>query len=239
MMKGEHAINPRFFPRSVLLALIVAASFFPWISISHATTSVFINEIHYDNAGTDTGEGVEIAGPAGTDLSSWSLLFYNGATDSVYGSNRLSGLIPDQESGNGTVSFALSPIQNGPTDAIALVQVWEFLSYEGTVTAASGVASGLTSTDIGVSESSSTPVGDSLRLAGTGNSSQDFTWTGPISNTFGAVNTGQTFVPIPEPTTFPNLPPCCFSVLDCWELQDSEGNIRSNSRGLLNIICER
>lgn len=33
--------------------------------------SVFINEIHYDNAGTDTGEAIEIAGPAGTDLTGW------------------------------------------------------------------------------------------------------------------------------------------------------------------------
>ncbi len=32
-------------------------------------TTVFINEIHYDNSGTDTNEGVEIAGPAGTDLA--------------------------------------------------------------------------------------------------------------------------------------------------------------------------
>ena len=29
---------------------------------------IFINEVHYDNVGNDEGEGVEIAGPAGTDL---------------------------------------------------------------------------------------------------------------------------------------------------------------------------
>ena len=33
--------------------------------------SVFINEIHYDNVGTDSGEAVEIAGPAGTDIGGW------------------------------------------------------------------------------------------------------------------------------------------------------------------------
>ncbi len=36
-------------------------------------TTVFINEIHYDNAtgtvGGDINEGIEIAGPAGTDLT--------------------------------------------------------------------------------------------------------------------------------------------------------------------------
>src|SRR5262245_8983842 len=42
--------------------------------------AVFINEIHYDNVGTDTGEFIEIAGPAGTDLAGWRLVRYNGAT---------------------------------------------------------------------------------------------------------------------------------------------------------------
>ena len=39
----------------------------------------FINEIHYDNVGTDSGEAIEVAGPAGTDLTGWSLVLYNGA----------------------------------------------------------------------------------------------------------------------------------------------------------------
>jgi len=34
-----------------------------------AQTPVFINEIHYDNEGTEANEGVEVAGPAGTDLT--------------------------------------------------------------------------------------------------------------------------------------------------------------------------
>ena len=38
-----------------------------------AASSVFINEIHYDNISTDIGEAVEILGPAGIDLSGWSL----------------------------------------------------------------------------------------------------------------------------------------------------------------------
>ncbi len=37
----------------------------------NAASTIFINEIHYDNTGGDAGEGVEIAGPAGTDLSGW------------------------------------------------------------------------------------------------------------------------------------------------------------------------
>ena len=45
-----------------------------------ASPTVFINEIHYDNTGTDAGEFIEIAGPAGTNLSDYSLVLYNGAT---------------------------------------------------------------------------------------------------------------------------------------------------------------
>ena len=41
-------------------------------------SNVFINEIHYDNAGTDSGEFVEIAGLAGTDVTGWSIVLYNG-----------------------------------------------------------------------------------------------------------------------------------------------------------------
>jgi len=45
-----------------------------------ASPSIFINEIHYENTGTDTGEAIEIAGPAGINLSNFLLLLYNGPT---------------------------------------------------------------------------------------------------------------------------------------------------------------
>ena len=43
-----------------------------------AQIPVFINEIHYDNTGADVGEGVEIAGPAGTNLACFRIYLYNG-----------------------------------------------------------------------------------------------------------------------------------------------------------------
>ena len=49
-----------------------------------AAISVFINEIHYDNTGTDAGEAIEIAGPAGTNLAGWSIVLYNGAGGASY-----------------------------------------------------------------------------------------------------------------------------------------------------------
>ena len=165
---------------------------------------IFINEIHYDNTGTDTGEAIEIAGPAGTNFSGWNLVLYNGANGQVYDTDPVAGTIPDQCSGYGTItlSYPTDGLQNGAPDGIALVDntntVIQFLSYEGTFTATNGPANGLTSTDIGVSETATTPVGYSLQLAGTGVNYEDFHWTGASANTFGACNTGQVFFKGPK-----------------------------------------
>ena len=194
---------------TVILAAIFAMT--PW-QLVHAT-SIFINELHYDNAGGDTGEGVEIAGLAGTNLSGWSLALYNGSSTqlNVYNTISLSGIIPNQQNGFGTLAFFQAGIQNGSPDGLALVNdsnvVIQFLSYEGSFAAASGPAAGLTSMDIGVSEPSNTAIGNSLQLRGTGNVFADFAWATSAANTFGSINTGQTFLvspqtePVPEPTT--------------------------------------
>ena len=151
---------------------------------------VFINEIHYDNVSTDSGEGFEVAGVAGTDLSGYSIVLYNGSNGASYGTVTLSGTLPNQEGGFGTAYFSKAGIQNGAPDALALVDnfgvMLEFLSYEGVLTATNGVANGLTSTDIGVAETGTTPVGYSLQFNGS-------TWQEAGANTFGGVNTGQTF----------------------------------------------
>ncbi|RMG94041.1 MAG: ExeM/NucH family extracellular endonuclease [Chloroflexi bacterium] len=188
--------------KKYLLALALISAFALLLGMrapTYAATTVFINEIHYDNSGTDTGEAIEIAGPAGTDLTGWSLVLYNGSTGLTYSTTTLNGTIPNQQNGFGTVSisYPTNGIQNGAPDGIALVDatntVVQFLSYEGTFTAGDGPAAGMTSMDIGVSESSSTAAGDSLQLTGTGSTYEDFTWASAMPNTFGAVNTGQTF----------------------------------------------
>ncbi|HET9497200.1 MAG TPA: endonuclease, partial [Candidatus Limnocylindria bacterium] len=150
-----------------------------------AATSVFINEIHYDNTGTDAGEAIEIAGPAGTDLTGWSIVLYNGSGGAVYDTDALTGIIPNQQNGMGTVSlsYPVNGIQNGSPDGIALVDpsttAVQFLSYEGSFVAVGGPANGLTSTDIGVSENSSEALGQSLQLTGSGTAYEDFTWATP------------------------------------------------------------
>jgi hypothetical protein len=170
-----------------------------------SASTVFINELHYDNSSADAGEGVEIAGPAGTDLAGWSLALYDGATGTRYNNQALIGLIPDQQNGYGTLFFAIAGIQNGGTgtaDGLALVNttgVMQFLSYEGVFAAVDGPAAGLPSVDIGVAETGTTPLGFSLQLAGTGSLYQDFVWSGPGSASPGAINAGQSFSPAPVP----------------------------------------
>jgi predicted extracellular nuclease len=160
-------------------------------AVSDPNDTVFISEIHYDNAGTDAGEAVEVFGPTCTDLSGWSIEFYNGSSSqlNVYATASLSGFIPDQGSpgtGFGTVSVAQAGIQNGSPDGLALVDdtgsVRQFFSYEGTFVPTSGTAAGLTPTELPVTESSATPLGDSLQLQGSGATYGDFTWTSGEDN---------------------------------------------------------
>src|SRR5688572_9042314 len=82
---------------------------------------VRVSEFHYDNSGTDTGERVEISAPAGTSLTGWSVVFYNGATASAavtYRTLALSGTIPATCDARGVLFFSLPTdgIQNGPND---------------------------------------------------------------------------------------------------------------------------
>lgn len=168
--------------------------------VTVAIAEVWINELHYDNVGLDTGEGFEIAGAAGTDLTDYAIHKYNGSSGQTYGAPiLLSGVLPNQSNGIGVLATTLpaDALQNGAPDGIALVKistgnVVQFLSYEGSFVATNGPANGQMSVDIGVSESNTaTPAGSSLQLVGTGNEYSQFTWNSPVIATFGTLNTGQ------------------------------------------------
>lgn len=184
--------------RGIVIAVVVGVLVTTVVDVG-AQEAVFINELHYDNAGTDTGEFVEIAGPAGTDLTGWTVVLYNGNGGAVYDTIVLGGVLPDQSLGGGTLFFARAGIQNGAPDGLALVDsvgtVIQFLSYEGTFIAVGGPADGMLSIDIGVAESSSTPIGESLQLIdpvpSRGHVYSDFVWIGPVTESPGAVNSGQ------------------------------------------------
>ena len=201
------------------------------ITVAELGPMPWVNEFHYDNASSDQNEAIEIAGAAGTDLSGWSLVAYNGRDGKTYKTINLSGVIADQQGGYGTINFAVSGLQNGAPDGFALVsnggQVIQFLSYEGTFDANNGVANGMTSTDVGVRESSSTPVGHSLQLAGEGTQYSDFTWQSVAANTTGAPNNNQTLGE-------PNLPPVAAFTQSCKGLNCTfDASNSSDAEGLI------
>ena len=182
--------------------ILVLGFLFP-IADPGFSQEVFINEIHYDNAGADTGEFVEVAGPANTNLGQYELVFYNGANTRAYKSLALGGTIPNEEaSGFGTLAFSISGIQNGAPDGIALLRgsdVVQFLSYEGDFTAGDDIAGGMMSSDIGVRETSTTAIGKSLQLRGSGSVYSDFSWEEPQEESAGRINTGQIFLGTGDP----------------------------------------
>ncbi|GHA51587.1 hypothetical protein GCM10008927_16260 [Amylibacter ulvae] len=144
-----------------------------------------INEIHYDNAGADEGEFFEIRTNAGDDVSTLVVELYNGSNGTVYQTVQVSDLTMTTDGTFDYYVWDAGSIQNGSPDGIALSNdgaVVEFLSYEGTLTAVGGSADGMTSTDIGQSETSSTAIGDSLQR------DEDGVWEAPRANTQGGSN---------------------------------------------------
>jgi hypothetical protein len=157
------------------------------LSTDAFSQNVWINEVHYDNVGADTLEFVEIVlqNPGSYLLSDFTLTLYNGGNGSSYNTKTLDQYVFSQVDPNDNsfsyyyFMYPANGIQNGSPDGICLDYqgtVILFISYEGTFTAVGGPANGLLSTDIDVSESTSTPVGSSVGLTGNGIQYSDFTW---------------------------------------------------------------
>lgn len=167
---------------------------------------VFINEFHYDNVGTDVGEFVEVVvGPGNLiPLQDLSLFLYNGsnpAAATTYGAPLPLSTFTSGENHHGYTflyyEFPQDGLQNGGNDGFALVntatsQVLQLISYEGVFTAANGPAAGMTSVDVGVEQTNSTPVGSSIGLTGSGSAAADFTWVAfPSGESKGSPNSNQ------------------------------------------------
>jgi len=184
--------------------LFVFLAFFTFNSLAQ---TAWINEIHYDNASSDVGEFIEVViEDAGSyDLSDFSVYLYNGSNGTTYGNHSLDQFTAGVVSNGFSIfHYPWSGIQNGAPDGMALIYqgaliTGQFLSYEGAFTATDGPANGELSTDIGVSETSSTPAGYSLQLSGSGSAYSDFTWQGPADDTPGDLNNSQTFVASSSP----------------------------------------
>jgi len=172
---------------------------------STVSANVFINELHYDNTGTDSGEFLEVVSSVGDNISLIDLYLYNGSDQQLYTDIGTVGTdifnVQTHFTYNGTFGgynyFSLTlpqdGLQNGAPDGIALTfngALVEFLSYEGVFTGIGSVANGVLSTDIGVFESSATPVGSSLQRIG---------FSGVWIATDGSNTKG--FTNVPEPGT--------------------------------------
>ncbi len=167
--------------------------------------NVRFSEIHYDNSGTDVGEAIEIEGPAGTDLTGWSIVLYNGSNNAVYDTRILSGIISNQCTGRGVLvaQYITNGLQNGGTaaapqpDGFALVNnsgvVVEFLSYEGSMTAVDGPAKDMVSRDIVAKEEPAPDIGTTLQR------SLADTWAAAPDN-FGGCNGRTAGVSLPSIT---------------------------------------
>lgn len=167
------------------------------------SADAWINEFHYDNDGADEGEFVEVVikDTSSYTLSDFTVHLYNGSNGESYGSQTLNNLTEGETVGDYTFYYwEPSSIQNGP-DGFSLshnVTLIQFISYGETFIASGGPADGITSTDVGIEETGSTQVGESLQLTGAGYGYDDFTWTGPTDDSPGSVNTGQSLTPAVE-----------------------------------------
>jgi predicted extracellular nuclease len=177
----------------------------PAVASAAPPTTPFISEIHYDDAGADAGEFVEVQLPPGTSSAGLQVVLYNGSGGGTYGTLTLPAVTAPADA-PAVVSVDASGLQNGSPDGLALVGpdgVLEFLSYEGVLAATSGPASG-NSTDIGVAEES-VPEGQSLSRRydpATG----ALVWQGPAPATRGVANEPLTTTPTPPAATCDTAP---------------------------------
>ncbi|MBB5351436.1 endonuclease/exonuclease/phosphatase family metal-dependent hydrolase [Haloferula luteola] len=181
-------------------------AFFVDASAAPPSTDVWINELHYDNEGSDSGEFIEVVvGPGFTGSREDLAVFrYNGsvaAAATVYGEalSLASDFTEGSVEGGYQILVADLPadgLQNGGNDGLAVVdqrtgEVLHLISYEGVMTASDGPAASMSSVDIGVAESGSTPLGASLGLVGSGAASADFAWANFSASSRGELNPGQ------------------------------------------------
>ena len=132
-----------------IVQLITLVLILPALSLNAQT--LVINEVDYDQPGTDNSEFIEIvnANPNVANLSSYVVMLFNGTTSAVYDSIVLPSFLLSQGqfyvicSSSGTVPNCLLThgaasdiIQNGSPDAIAIKNrltqvIVDALSYEG------------------------------------------------------------------------------------------------------------
>lgn len=185
-----------------------------------AKADIWINEIDYDQPGTDNAEFVEIAitdamlASADGTNSTLVIEFFNGSSGSTTDDEYSQFGFGDLTFGSATggvnfysLNLGTNGLQNGDPDGLGIsldngTQL-ELLSYEGsfTVQGPSSVWDGVVTTDIGVEESNGDDPNLSLIRTGAGATAADFTWATTTSITNGAINAGQSITAVPEPSS--------------------------------------
>jgi predicted extracellular nuclease len=142
-------------PRRLLVAVLAAGALLALPAAAQAqSTTLVINEIDYDQTGTDTGEYIEIKNvSSGTiELDPYAVRLVNGANNTIYGTIDLpaGGLAAGEHyviCGNSAnvancdldVTPDVDRVQNGAPDAVALIgpgdAIVDTVSYEGATAA--------------------------------------------------------------------------------------------------------
>jgi PKD repeat protein len=216
-----------------LLFTALLAGFSMWT----IAQNVWLNELHYDNAGGDVGEFIEVAleNAGSYTLSDFEVYLYNGNNGANYNVKALDVYTAGTTTNGITLYYYDYPtngIQNGAPDGLAIVYQGavvsgQFLSYEGSFMATDGPANGMTSDDIGVAEIGS-PIGESLQLSGTGSQYSDFSWEDPAAETKGTINNNQTFG---TPATVARI----VGSMQGWNTTDPDYVMSQNVNGLYEL----
>jgi hypothetical protein len=168
---------------------------------------IFINEFHYSNGPVSQDQGVEIAGPAGVDLSNYALVIqqrvggnFNIFLVEVYRST-LSGIIDDEGAGFGAVWFpvAAMPLHRGYINLVNTItgEVVDFVSYDPAI-GLQDILSPPHPLPISVNNYLELPVhppGFSVQRVGEGNCPSDYTWV-RLPHSRGTLNPGQAILPV-------------------------------------------
>lgn len=140
----------RFLP-SIMIAIFAVFS-------ATLNAQVYLNEVDYDQSGTDMAEFIELVGPSGSSLNGYVLEFFTGSTGAMYDSYDLSGQTIPADNVEGFGFFVIGPagftnldynpsgwtsnaIQNGAPDGILLKlngTIVDAISYEGDMSTVNG-----------------------------------------------------------------------------------------------------
>ncbi len=124
------------------LILLLCISLFSLPIFAQAPTAAWINEIHYDNTGSDVGEFIEVVvNESFSDLTNFQVYLYNGSSTSgtYYDSLTLDQFrVGTTKDGFTFYVDSIPGIQNGSPDGMAIAYnnvliPGQFLSYEGII----------------------------------------------------------------------------------------------------------